>query len=185
MRVKVMADEPFRERDPRWAESARGLLEAASDFYEREFGIKFVAEAVAPWALPEPTRLTAAMLADLKKAAPLSGADGSYDLVIAFTGAPVDRLRGRARVDRIGNCADGLGNYVVSYVSRPFRYGGPLQEPTRDVIALVHELGHIFGAAHVHDPLSIMHEHFDYRSDFDAANREIILRNKFCPFAGG
>jgi len=185
VRVKVVADARFREKDPRWADSARGLVEAASDFYEREFGIKFVTDTVRPWSLDESTPLTSVMLTQLKKAVPLGDKDGSYDLVIAFTGEQVNRFRGRARVDRVGNCKDGLGNYVVTYVSRPFLYRGPLEEPERDVVALIHELGHIFGAEHVQDPLSIMHEQFDYRADFDARSREIIQKNKFCPFAKG
>jgi hypothetical protein len=183
--VKVVADQQFRQRDPRWADSARGLVEATSDFYEREFGIKLVTAAVGPWSLDERTSLTAVMLTQLKQAIPLRDNEGRYDLVIALTGERVNRFRGRARVDRIGNCDEGLGNYVVSYVSRPFIYRGPLEEPERDVVALIHELGHIFGAEHVQDPLSIMHEDFDYRTDFDAKNRETVRKNKFCPFAHG
>jgi hypothetical protein len=182
VRVKVVADGQFREKSPRWADSARGLVEAASDFYEREFGIKFVTGAVDAWSLGERTPLTSVMLTQLKKAIPLGDKNGHYELVIAFTGEQVNRFRGRARVDRIGDCKEGLGNYIVSYVSRPFLYRGPLEEPERDLIALIHELGHIFGAEHVQDTLSIMHENFDYRTDFDAKNREIIRRNKFCPF---
>ncbi|MGH7846274.1 MAG: M12 family metallo-peptidase [Candidatus Binatia bacterium] len=185
VRVKLLADGQFRERDPRWADSARGLVEAASDFYEREFGIKLVTGAVDTWSLGERTPLTSVMLTRLKKSIPPGDKNSNYDLVIAFTGERVNRLRGRARVDRIGNCKEGLGNYIVSYVSRPFLYRGPLEAPERDVIALLHELGHIFGAEHVQDPLSIMHEQFDYRSDFDAGSREIIQRNKFCPFGKG
>ena len=53
------------------------------------------------------------------------------------------------------------------------------------VVGLLHELGHIFGAEHVQDRDSIMYEDFEYRSDFDDKNREIILKNKFCPFGKG
>ncbi len=52
-----------------------------------------------------------------------------------------------------------------------------------DAIALIHEIGHVFGAEHVTDTTSIMHEHFDYRTEFDVKNRAVILENRNCPFA--
>ena len=182
VRVKVVADPKLRE-NPRWVEEVRGLMEAASDTFEREFGVRFIAERIAPWPLEERTSSTAVLLTRLKEKIPLRDQDGNYDLIVGFTGERVNvYFGGRARVDRIGNCREGLGNYLVSYVSAPFRYQGPYAEPTRDVVALIHELGHIFGAEHVQDTDSIMHENFDYRSEFDKKSRETILKNKFCPF---
>ena len=61
-----------------------------------------------------------------------------------------------------------LGNYVVTPVNKPFRYAGAHAEPEPDVIALIHELAHIFGAEHVDDRASIMHEDLGYRTEFDA-----------------
>jgi predicted Zn-dependent protease len=48
---------------------------------------------------------------------------------------------------------------------------------------LIHELGHIFGAEHVDDVQSIMHEDFGYRTEFDQKNRAVIQKNRLCPFA--
>ena len=48
---------------------------------------------------------------------------------------------------------------------------------------LIHELGHIFGAEHVEDINSLMHEDFGYRTEFDAKNRAVIKKNRTCPFA--
>jgi hypothetical protein len=124
------------------------------------------------------------MLDQLKNTVSTRDPDGSYDVVIGFTGQNINRFRGRARVDRIGNCREGLANYVVSVVSRPFRYRGALHEPDWDVVTLIHELGHVFGAEHVQDQNSVMHESFGYRTEFDLRNREIIQKNKFCPFRG-
>ncbi len=56
-------------------------------------------------------------------------------------------------------------------------------EPESDVIALIHEFGHVFGAEHVDDRASIMHEDFGYRTEFDARTAAIIQKNKSCPFA--
>ncbi len=185
VRLKVLADPKLREENPRWAESVLGLVEAASDHFEREFGIKLVAQRISPWPLQERISSTALLLSHLKQV-PLKDQDGNYDLIIGFTGERVNvYFGGRARVDRIGNCQQGLGNYLVSSVSGPFFYRGPYSEPELDVVALIHELGHIFGAEHIQDTSSIMHENFDYRTEFDKKSREVILKNKFCPFGKG
>ena len=68
-------------------------------------------------------------------------------------------------------------------VSRVIHYAGARNDLELEVIALIHEMGHIFGAEHVNDLASIMHEDFDYRMEFDAKNRAVIERNKLCRFA--
>ncbi len=183
VRVRAVADAAIRERNPHWREEVEGLIEAASDTFEREFGIRFVAQRIEPWLSEQRISSTARLLAVLEEKSPLEKRDGAYDLVIGFTGENVNAYRGRARVDRIGNCREGLGAYVVTSISSPFHYRGPYAEPELDVVALMHELGHIFGAEHTRDPGSIMNENFDYRTEFDKKNRETILKNKFCPFA--
>jgi len=185
VRVKALADVPFRNRNPRWGEEARGLIEAASDYYEEEFGIRLITQSVAAW--PENKRVpsTPTVLARLQKQFPVTAADGSYDIVVAFSGENVSRILsdGRPRVDRIGNCSQGLARYIVLPTQRLFRYTGVHADPETDVLALIHELGHVFGAEHVEDFNSIMHENFDYRTQFDAKNRQIIQNNRSCPFA--
>ena len=55
VRVKVLGDVAFRARNPGWASEARGLIEAASDYYEREFDIRLRDSDVSPW--PENERI--------------------------------------------------------------------------------------------------------------------------------
>jgi hypothetical protein len=182
VQVKAVADRELRERDPLWKDTVRGLVDAASDFFERDFGIRFTVRTVEPWPSEETTSLTSIMLDRLQQRVPLA----EQDLVIGFTGQRINRYRGRGRVDRIGNCREGLGNYVVALVSKPFRYPGDDDRPELDVLLLVHELGHIFGAEHTASgTASVMTEVFGYRSEFDPKNRDLILANKFCPFAKG
>jgi hypothetical protein len=128
---------------------------------------------------------TPTLLARIQKQFPVDTADGSYDMIVALTGENVSRLLrdGRPRVDRIGNCNQGLARYIVLPTRQLFHYTGVDAEPTTDVVALIHELGHVFGAEHVADFNSIMHENFDYRTEFDARNRKIIEANRSCPFA--
>jgi hypothetical protein len=181
VRVRLLADSALREKDPRWRETAAGLLRAASDFYEREFGIKLVAVEIAPWEMEESSQFVVTLMKRLLQAYPIK--DQSYDLLIGLTGERVTfYMGGRGMVNRFGNCRDGLANYVVSAVTAPYRYTGAAKEPTLDVVALIHEFGHVFGAEHVKDTNSIMNEDFDYRSDFDAKSRGIVAKNKLCAF---
>jgi hypothetical protein len=184
VRVKALADPALRERNPRWHDEVRGLIEASSDYFENEFGVRFITQMAAPWPSEEKISSTAGLLIRLKQDFALDRKTDGYDLIVAFTAERVNSYAGgRGRVDRIGDCQKGLGNYVVTYVSQPFRYTGATAEPNIDVVALIHELGHIFGAEHTHDTESIMNENFDYRSEFDMKNRNVILKNRNCPFA--
>ena len=185
VRVKVVADVPFRSRNPDWEKEARGLLEAASDYYEREFEIRFVAQSVSAWPISERVDSTPALLAKLKKEFPVNARHGSYDLLVAFSGesASIYLSTGRARVDRIGNCQQGLASFAIVPIHKVFHYQGTDAEPELDVVALIHELAHVFGAEHVEDINSIMNENFGYRTEFDAKNRSVILNNRACPFA--
>ena len=185
VQVKVFADVPFRARNSNWAEEARGLVEAASDYYEREFDIRIVARSVSAWPAAQRVDSTPALLSMLQKEFPSGSNDGTYDLIVSFTAENTSRYltAGRPRVDRIGNCAEGLSNYVVVPIGKVFHYRGASAEPEFDVIALIHEFGHVFGAEHVENTTSLMHENFGYRTEFDAKNRSVIQKNRTCPFA--
>jgi Metallo-peptidase family M12 len=185
VRVKVLADPAMRGRNSGWEKEVRGLVEAASDYYEREFDIRFVTQSTVAWPAQEKIPSTAELLARLKRDFPLARKDNDYDMIIAFTGGEASRYirAGRPRVDRIGNCHEGLGYYVVVPVRDAFKYTGASRELAYDTVVLIHELGHVFGAEHVKDTQSVMNEDFDYRTEFDMKNRNTILRNRNCPFA--
>jgi hypothetical protein len=185
IRVKAFADIPFRARNPNWAAEARGLVEAASDYYEREFAIRILTQSVSAWPATQRVDSTPTLLSMLQKEFPTASKDGSYDLIVSFTAENTSRYltAGRPRVDRIGDCTQGLSNYVVVPTGKVFHYQGAGAEPEMDVIALVHELGHVFGAEHVEDTHSLMHENFGYRTEFDVKNRTVIQKNRTCPFA--
>jgi hypothetical protein len=185
VRVKALADLPLRERNTHWEEEIRRLVEASSDYFEEEFGIRLITQSTAPWPVRERIPSTPQLLLKLKRDFPLSKKDGHYDLIIAFTAEPLNRYTraGRPRVDKIGDCQQGLGGYIVAPVSTLFRYARVNRELTSDLVALIHELGHVFGAEHVNDSTSIMNEEFGYSTEFDMKNRNIVLKNRNCPFA--
>ena len=179
--VRVLADSKLRAKDPNWRETAVGLVRAASDFYEREFDLKLAPVAVEPWDFEEETPLVSTLLKSLMQKYPAGG--GNYDVTVGLTGQRVAFYAGGRGLALLGDCDKGLGHYLVSSVTQPYHYTGARSEPTLDVIALIHEFGHIFGAQHTEDVDSIMHVPFDYRSDFDPKNRAIIKKNRLCPFA--
>ena len=185
VRVRVVADVSFRARNANWAEEAHDLVEAASDYYEREFDVRLVTQGVTAWPETERVPSTPNLLAKIQKELDGQAQQQGYDLLIAFTAENVSRIltAGRPRVDRIGDCQRGLARYVIVPISKVFHYQAANAEPEFDVIALIHELGHVFGAVHVNDTDSIMHEEFGYRTEFDAKNRAIIQKNRNCPFA--
>jgi len=115
--VKVLVDVPFRSRNTHWHDEARGLIEAASDFYEREFDLRLLTHSVSSWPEQERIASTVTLLTRLQKEFPLHAKSTDYDLIVAFTGENVSSYlaAGRARVDRIGNCAQGLGGYIVAF----------------------------------------------------------------------
>src|SRR5919106_355465 len=106
----VLAPEPpLRERDSFWDRELRGLVEASSDYFEREFGIRLVTQSTAAWPVAEKTVSTAALLARLKQDFPLDKKKEDYDVIVAFTAERVNAyFGGRGRVDRIGDCREGL-----------------------------------------------------------------------------
>ena len=181
--MKILADSSIRQDDRRWHDEIEQKFAAAADFFEREFGIRLVAQKIQPWPLERKVRSTAEFLRDLKQHVPLSDKEGSYDIVIGFTALPGRISPGHGRVDEIGNCRDGLGNYIAISATETLRSGE--RESllgNSDILTLIHELGHLFGAEHVDDRRSIMAVHFNPFTDFDPKNRETILNNKFCPF---
>jgi Metallo-peptidase family M12 len=185
VRIKALADPAMRERNPQWEKEVRGLVEAASDYYEREFDIRLITQSASAWPVDERIPSTTELLLRVKRDFPLQRNQAEHELIVAFTGERASRYiaAGRPRVDRIGNCRDGLSNYAVVPVREIFRYRGPSADVNYDTIALIHEIGHVFGAEHVTDTLSIMNEQFDYRTEFDMKNRGVTLQNRNCPFA--
>ena len=186
VRVKILADGKIREQNPAWREEISRKFEAASDFFEREFRIRLVAATIEPWDSPAPVHSTSELLQMLKKTALLKGEDGSYDVIVGVTALPGRIMPGHARVDEIGNCREGLGKYIALSATTPLRREEPdTMLANTDVLTLIHEFGHLFGAEHVDDRRSIMSVYFNPYSDFDPKNREIINKNRLCPFKKG
>ena len=162
------------------------MIEAASDYYEREFDIRMLTQSVSAWPETERIPSTPTLLLELKKSFHGKRRPATMISSSSFTAENISRYSdaGRPRVDRIGNCSQGLANYIVVPISKVFQLPGSHRRTGDSTSShLVHELGHVFGAEHVEDINSLMHEDFGYRTEFDAKNRAIIQKNRSCPFA--
>lgn len=180
VRVKLMIDPKLMTENPSWREAVATLVSKASEYYEDHFGIRLAITAAEEWVYPGETPFTSDLMMDLKNRVLLNGTDPSYDLILGLTRQRINVYFGRGRADRIGNCEAGLGRVIVAFMSAPlYRNQDDLDT---DATAVIHEIGHVFGAEHTDDSDSIMNLHFAYRSELDARNREIILRNRLCPF---
>lgn len=186
VKVKLVVDRRAREANVGWRDDILRKFTTAADFFEDEFGIRFAVAGMQPWNYQEAMTSTADLLKLLKKQVPVTDAAGRFDLVIGFTQLPGRVMPGHARVDEIGDCNSGLGNYIVLSITDTDRYlETDRARGDRDSQSLIHELGHIFGAEHVDDRDSVMAVQFRPYTDFDKKNREVVFKNKFCAFRNG
>lgn len=186
VKVKLVVDNRVRDANVNWRDDILRKFITAADFFEDEFGIRFAVAGIQPWTSQEPLTSTQELLKLLKKQFPLNDGRERFDMVIGFTQLPGRVMPGHARVDEIGDCASGLGNYIALSITDTGRYTeADRARGDRDAQSLIHEIGHIFGAEHVNDRDSIMAVQFRPYSDFDKKSRDVILKNKFCAFRNG
>lgn len=178
--VKLVADEEYRQRDS-WQEEAGELLRETSDFFQKEFGISFLAEEFIEWDSPD---LSPVPDGEYELAGTQWLADNAADdipsqgkLVVIFSKEDLSR---RYHGVQFTTERRGLKEYYVLIWT----------DSLNPRNSLIHEIGHVFGAKHpqdwsweyaekypsVMDPVKV-----DSTSMFDPKNRQIILdnRNKF------
>jgi hypothetical protein len=179
VQVKLVVDARLPRETEGWQKTVKQLWERVSDYYQEQFAIRLRIVAIEGWDFRGTTPFISSLMLDLKERAPRNSQ--KYDLTVGLTRQKLNVYRGRGRVDRIGDCEEGLGSYVVGSISAPSYYYRQ-DDLENDSAALIHEIGHVFGAEHSDDADSIMHQQFRYRTEFDRKNREVILRNRLCEF---
>ena len=160
--ILVLADEEFR-RDPSWKSRIEDILEPASSHLERTFGLRFAAPEFRDWTSSDALRSVEMLAEDL--AANID--KEPFDIVVAFTDQ-------RNLDTRHNGCSLFKEGTIV------LERAGNTAEMVR---SLNHETGHLFAAAHVEDPGSLM-DIFSRGEDFDARNIELIRLNRERSFHG-
>jgi tetratricopeptide (TPR) repeat protein len=160
--VLVIADEEFR-RDLSWKSTVEAVLDSASSHLEKVFGLRFTASEFRDWsssdALKSVETLAEGVAANLDKE--------PSDIIVAFTD--------QKNLDTRHNGCSLLKEGVI-VITRA--------ENTAEMVrSLKHETGHLFAAAHVEDPGSLM-DIFSRGEEFDARNVELIRLNRERSFHG-
>lgn len=149
------------------ADGARRLIAQTSEVFTREADVALVARSET-WTPPASARdLDALLEATARVAAPPGG------VVLAL--APADFLRELSIGARRTGLAVPLGTHAVALCPA---------EGEASVLTAAHELAHLFGAVHVRESASIMHDtaEFDARF-FDPLNRRILRELRERDFA--
>lgn len=177
LRVGI-AVSPTVEADPEWKGKFTRELAYASKIFENEFKLKFKPAIFWNWTPRDEARDMNYLMEDLKSNFPLD----QVDLVIGVsTLTPSDAQAGLKDIHVIGR-THVFGGYLV--LRHPRRT--PLLHVQEETV-LVHELGHLFGAAHTEDRNSVMSPVVERQipSAFDPENREIIKMTRNFDFKRG
>jgi tetratricopeptide (TPR) repeat protein len=160
--VLVIADEEFR-RDPRWKSRVEAVLESASFHLEKVFGLRFAASEFRDWSSSDALRSVEMLAEDLAANFDIE----TSDIIVAFTG--------QKNLNTRHNGCSLLKEGVIVLTCA---------ENTAEMVrSLKHETGHLFAAAHIEDPGSLM-DIFSRGEEFEARNAELIRLNRERSFHG-
>ncbi|RKY88249.1 hypothetical protein DRQ09_03155, partial [candidate division KSB1 bacterium] len=174
--VTAAADEEFRSQY-NWIEEIRNRMEFVSKVFEQEVGIRFNVIHFRKWNSDNSINIMQLLIRELKKNIPKEGSD----IVIGFTSQYSKNFSGDYD-DYIAGLAYSFQDYVLIRTVRSENWNR-----LRKYQSIIHELGHLFGAVHVKDVSSIMHNPIvSLRAmKFDKYNKQIIKITKKRDFNKG
>lgn len=175
IRVQIAVSPGFRAQS-NWRSEFEQRLAYASRIFESEFQIRLVPVKWVEWPVRSENNAPRVLLEDLQSRYPLKDAD----IVIGLTSVKGQSLSAVRDPDTIGQARILSGYLVLRYpMNRLYR----IQEQT----VLTHELGHLFGAVHTSDPLSVMFPVIDKQipTRFDPENHDIIMGTRNINFQRG
>lgn len=184
LKLKVVADEGYRQYVPDWQEEITELIQKASAIIEPQTGLKLEVIGFENW----PRKIgeykkSDDLIYELFETFPRPQ-NADFDLVVGLT-SDLDTAYGCAKVD-IGyialNCKD---NYKIDGSKVPIHYW--LSFTSRRQIfppLILHELGHIFGCRDLDERGSVMFGRGDeFSTTFRQEDIETIKKNKWRKFS--
>jgi hypothetical protein len=178
VRVKVLVDDELIAAQPDWIDYVQRTVSAASQTYQKQFGITLELTSVGRWPVVGAGMDADQLLADVR-----ARAREGNDIVLGFTNRPWDdRVAGKADTPTPDSAFNGA--YGVVYAT-PAHHLAHLR-------TMLHEVGHIFGATDITDPgdpgfragswMSYAPARETDAPWIDADNRRRILERKDMPF---
>lgn len=179
VKVKVLVDDELVRAHPDWIDYVQRSVDRASAIYQEQFGITLELASVGRWPIATAGLGAAQLLADLQ-----TRPRESADVLFGLTARPLDdRIAGEAETPASDSPFNGTRGVVYAV---PGLHDAHL--PT-----LLHELGHLFGALDVTDPVDPAYQAGSWMSYapidatrgpwIDADNRARVLVRKDKPFA--
>ncbi len=191
--IKLVIDEDFR-RYSQWEKIANNIINASSQEFERQLGIRFKIKAIQPVktgylfaAVDERYNQMLKEANQLKEFREHILANPSYLVKIRD-------LKLWAGLTWVYRHVDFENNDLIVFFSGKY-YGSvrgcverilrrmallshrPDNNTEEAIQAFIHELGHIFGAVHTDNQASVMHYSAEESRQFDDANKKLILEN--------
>lgn len=163
LKVKIAADDEYRASHPDWRAGAAKLLASVSGYYEQAAGLKFEPAETAEWESSDDSRDIRAIKTEMERKVNLE----QVDLLVGFTGIGPGGLEKASGVIEGGAC----GLFGREMLIRA------VKESADDLgVVLRHELGHVFGLAHVKDETSFMFTHGPHEGGpgLDADNLAVL-----------
>jgi hypothetical protein len=156
-----------------WRSEVAALISSASNFLNRECGfslnlLRIKTDSVALRADVNPPRRFTNFL---RREAPA----GDTLIIGLYSEYNPEGFFGQRETDAIGLSMTGDRRMLLRQLP-PGRRDDPIWRAHLNSLVLVHELGHVMGAIHVSDPLSIMCHNASWLASarFDGFNREVI-----------
>lgn len=161
--LTIAADEEFRARGD-WQEMLESRIATVSDFYEREFGIRWRIQRIRDWVSDNRGTDMSSRLRELETDVP----PGDADVVLGVSSQP----------SYVKGVATTLGAYVLVVDSGEY-------DEERNAVILAHEFAHLFGAWHSNDQNTLMFAAGALTFGVDKGTRDIVEAMRWFDFRQG
>ncbi len=175
--VNIAADQFYTRSNPRWREDIEKAIRKTNEVYGNlPKPITFKIKEIKIWNAT--TNLMDKLILEIEA---LSFSE-KVPIVLGFTGQETECVdENNGRLSACVGLATFLGNSAVVSKNKGDNWPQSMRNSTPEEQAsiVIHEVGHIFGAEHVDDIDSYMHESYPSSKErFDGKSIETIMKNR-------